>query len=209
MVAYEGLIRGQEDGLVTPDAIVGAARQHRMLKMLTHAVLERAGDRLTELPEGLNLFINLHPDELADMGMLMRELTPLEPYAHRVVIDINGHHAERWGDALRPRLDQLKQLGMRVAIDDVGAGHQDLLLLAEAEPDFIKADQSIVKDIARSAQKRRVLEILTHFGEAVDARLIAEGVETAADAAVLADAGVPLMQGHLFGPPASDVPTPD
>ena len=206
VVGYEGLMRCGDDQLSDPRLLLGAARRHRMLRRLTEAVMSRACGWLARLPHDRDLFLNLHPDELADMGALKATLGPLAPHAHQVVLDISGRHQERWGGGLWKRLDTLRALGFRFALDDVGAGHQGLLMLAQAEPGFVKADRSIIADIDRDASKRRLLEMLARFAQVTDARLVAEGVETDAEAAVLAEIGVPLMQGYLFGRPSLELP---
>ena len=206
IVGYEGLMRCADDQLGDPRLLLGAARRHRMLRRLTEAVMSRASGWLARLPSDRDLFLNLHPDELADMGALKAHLGPLAPHASQVVLDISGHHQERWGAGLWGRLDQLRALGFRFALDDVGAGHQGLLMLAQAAPSFVKADRSIVADIDQDASKRRLLEMLAHFAQVTDSRLVAEGVETDAEAAVLAEIGVPLMQGYLFGRPSLELP---
>lgn len=202
IIAYEAFLRSGDETLGSPARLYQAALEHRMLRDLTRAVAAHASAWLEQIPEDLSLFLNLHPEELADMASLEDTLQPLSEHASRVVLDITGHHHERWGRVLRDRLLALQGQGYRVALDDVGGGHESLQLLAEAEATYVKADPSIVSGVATSPRKRRLIEMLARFVEASNATLIAEGVEDPADAAVLAEAGVSLLQGHLYGEPS-------
>lgn len=205
IVAYEAFLRSGDQQLGSPARLLQAALDHRMLGELTRVVARGAAGWLERLPTDLDLFVNLHPEELSDMRALQDTLAPLSPHASRVVLDITGHHHERWGRVLRDRLLELRTLGFRVSLDDIGGGHESLQLLAEAEATFVKADPSIVTGVAGCSRKRRLIEMLTHFVEASNATLIAEGVEREDDAAALRDAGVPLLQGYLYGAPSTQL----
>ncbi len=204
VVGYEGFMRCDGPGFGDTGLVLDATARHRMFRQLTQAVVNRATGWLARMPDNCDLFLNLHPEELSDMGALMDHLGPLAPRAQQVVLDITGHHLERWNRVLRGRLEQLRALGFRFALDDLGAGQNGLLLLAEAEPGFIKADRSIVQGIDREPGRRRVVELLAQFAVASDATLVAEGVETPGEAEVLREIGVPLLQGYYFGRPSTE-----
>jgi EAL domain-containing protein (putative c-di-GMP-specific phosphodiesterase class I) len=95
-------------------------------------------------------------------------------------------------------LRKLKERGYRVAIDDMGAGHASLQSLADLEPDFLKFDISLVRDIDKSSIKRGLLETLRGLAEKMRARVIAEGVEREGERATLVSLGIELGQGFLF-----------
>ena len=95
-------------------------------------------------------------------------------------------------------------MGFGLALDDVGAGQGALMLLAEVAPRFIKIDMSITRGIDSDAHKRKMVELLATFARSTGANLVAEGVEAEAEAKALEAAGVPLLQGYLYGRPTRE-----
>ena len=93
-------------------------------------------------------------------------------------------------------------MGLGVAIDDMGAGYSSLHSVAEVEPDFLKFDIALVRDIHRSPIKRGLLESLELLARRIGAQVIAEGVEQEEERETLREMGVALAQGFLFSPPA-------
>lgn len=95
---------------------------------------------------------------------------------------------------------ELRQLGVRVALDDVGRGSSNLLSLVELEPDFIKVDRSLIYQIASSTTKQRLLKLLVTYMES-GSNIIAEGVENEEDLAAVRATGVRLSQGFWWSKP--------
>jgi EAL domain-containing protein (putative c-di-GMP-specific phosphodiesterase class I) len=104
---------------------------------------------------------------------------------------------------LRPgtKLRKLKRDGFGIAIDDMGSGYSSLKALVEVEPDYLKFDISLVRDIDRSLIKRSLLETLVDLSAKIGAKVIAEGIEMEPELATLREMGVPLGQGRFLGPP--------
>jgi EAL domain-containing protein (putative c-di-GMP-specific phosphodiesterase class I) len=103
-------------------------------------------------------------------------------------------HHEGFESGLRA----LKDHGYRVAVDDMGAGYASLQALAAIEPDFLKFDTSLVRDIDKSSIKRSLLDTLRALAEKIRARVIAEGIEREEERETLARLGIELGQGFLF-----------
>jgi EAL domain-containing protein (putative c-di-GMP-specific phosphodiesterase class I) len=95
-------------------------------------------------------------------------------------------------------LRSFKARGYRVAVDDMGAGYASLQSLASIEPDFLKFDVSLVRDIDKSSIKRGLLESLRSLADKIRARVIAEGIEREEERQTLLGLGVELGQGFLF-----------
>ena len=199
---FEGLMRSSDPILSKPHDILDFAERHDMLPHVVYAVAQRAAAILPNVPGSRRLFLNLHPEDLADPEELVRLLNPIAPWADRVALEINGRAHARWTGTLRARLMPLRRVGYTVAVDDLGAGEGGLLLLAEAAPSYIKAHGSIVRGVVDSPHKVRILEMISRFAVGSRAQLIAEGVEREEEAAVLRQLGVPFLQGFLFGRPA-------
>nr|WP_296071046.1 EAL domain-containing protein [uncultured Actinoplanes sp.] len=119
---------------------------------------------------------------------------PLE----RVVLELSEHDRIDDYDALRATLAPLRARGMRLAIDDVGAGFSSLRHIVTTAPDVIKLDRSLVAGVAHDAVLAVLTRALVELAEAIGAQVVAEGIETATDAATLAELGVHLGQGWHF-----------
>lgn len=100
-------------------------------------------------------------------------------------------------------LDEYRRRGFITAIDDFGAGFAGLKLLANFQPDLIKLDMELVRDIHQSAAKRSILAGVVQIARDLDIRLLAEGIECAEEAQILKAAGIRLMQGYHFAKPAT------
>ena len=121
---------------------------------------------------------------------------------HDVVIEITERTAIVHHDDFQGALRGFKKRGFRVAVDDMGAGYASFQSLASIEPDFLKFDVSLVRDIDRSSIKRSLLESLHQLAEKINARVIAEGVERPEERDALLALGIELGQGWLFHKPS-------
>jgi EAL domain-containing protein (putative c-di-GMP-specific phosphodiesterase class I) len=120
-----------------------------------------------------------------------------------LVLEITERVAVKGWKEFRKRLDSLREEGVAVAIDDMGAGYSSLQSVAELEPDFLKFDLNLVRDIHASPIKQGLLESLLLMAQRIDAQVIAEGVEQAEEFEALRDMRVTFGQGYLFSPPDS------
>jgi EAL domain-containing protein (putative c-di-GMP-specific phosphodiesterase class I) len=117
---------------------------------------------------------------------------------HDVVVEITERVAITRHDEFQGALRTFKERGYQVAVDDMGAGYASLQSLASIEPDFLKFDTSLVRDIDKSSIKRSLLESLRQLAEKIRARVIAEGIEREEEARTLRELGIELGQGFLF-----------
>ena len=102
-----------------------------------------------------------------------------------------GRSAQPAQEAARPNV-------VLIYVDDLGAGYSSLSVLAELQPAYVKVDMSIVRNIDTDSRKQRLVDLLVRFADATDATLVAEGVETEAEAAALRDCGAHLLQGTAY-----------
>jgi EAL domain-containing protein (putative c-di-GMP-specific phosphodiesterase class I) len=157
------------------------------------------------LPPGGKLFLNTSASALSDpdlrSGGLVRgvEQAGLQPSS--VVLEITERVAVEERRAYREALRELKATGFGLAIDDMGAGYSSLQGVVEVEPDYLKFDVSLVRDIDRSLIKRSLLETLVDLAERIGARVVAEGIEAESELAALRERGVGLGQGRYLAPP--------
>ena len=160
---------------------------------------------LRHLRPGTKLFLNTSAPALADpavSGESFVRLVEQQGLDHGdVVLEITERVALEERQVFRETLRRLKRDGFGIAIDDMGAGYSSLKALVEVEPDYLKFDISLVRDIDRSLIKRSLLETLVDLSAKIGARVIAEGIEMEPELATLREMGVPLGQGRYLGPP--------
>ena len=204
VVGHEALLRSSDVAFENPMKILEMAERVGMMRQLSDTVVARASEWLFHLPDDPVLFVNLHPLELSNPDVLADRLAPLQDWSDRIVLEVTGASLQRWPRDLATRLAPIRQMGFGLALDDVGAGQGALMLLAEVAPRFIKIDMSITRGIDSDAHKRKMVELLATFARSTGANLVAEGVEAEAEAKALEAAGVPLLQGYLYGRPTRE-----
>jgi len=206
LFAYEALVRTDEESMKRPDVLIATAERLGRIHDLGRAVRASVARAASAAPADTLLFVNVHGLELIDEE-LFDPRGPLIRFAPRIVFEIT----ERIGiDPIAgpARLEMLRRLGYRIAIDDLGAGYAALGALATLEPDIVKLDMSLVRDLHLHAGKRRVVGALATLVRELGAQVIAEGVETVAERDAIVDSGIDLIQGHLHGKPGPDFPPP-
>lgn len=200
--AYEALLRTDEESLKRPDLFIGTAERLDRIHDLGRTVRAAVARSAENAPPDVDLFVNVHGLELTD-ETLFTNADPLAPLASRVVLEIT----ERIGlDAVAgpTRVAMLRKLGYRIAVDDLGAGYAALGALATLEPEVVKLDMSLIRDIERQPTKRRVVGAIATLCRELGSKVVAEGVETRAEAAVVIDCGIELIQGYLYARPTRD-----
>jgi EAL domain-containing protein (putative c-di-GMP-specific phosphodiesterase class I) len=198
--AYEALLRTEEESLRRPDHFIAAAEKLGKVHLLGRTVRDAVAKAAVEAPDDVSIFVNVHGLELTDEE-LFAPGSPLAGMAGRVVLEIT----ERTGldPAAGPAsVAMLRKLGYRIAVDDLGAGYAALGALATLEPDVVKLDMSLIRDIHRHPTKRRVVAAITNLCRELGSRVVAEGVETSDERIAILDAGIDLVQGYLLARPA-------
>lgn len=205
---YEALSCGPEGDLFqNPEMLFSFAEKTDQILDLERLCRAESVRGSARLPRGHKLFLNCSAHGIADVEGLSTHLVKHAEAAglapSNVVLEITERVAvTAWND-FRKRIDELRGLGFGVAIDDMGAGYSSLHSVAEVEPDFLKFDIALVRDIHLSPIKRGLLESLVLLAERIEAQVIAEGVEKEEEFETLREMKVPFGQGFLFSPPTS------
>ncbi len=162
------------------------------------ACVRQVRNHLADLPADLDVHLNLSPRALLDpaASTLLLQL-PLR----RIVLEVTEHQVVGDYAILTAVLAPLRAAGMRLAIDDAGAGFASMRHVLLLEPDVLKLDISLVRGIDSDAAKRSLCQALTGFAHATGAKVVAEGVETQPEADAVRTLGVDLAQGYFFARP--------
>ncbi|MCZ2807493.1 EAL domain-containing protein [Modestobacter sp. VKM Ac-2983] len=195
-VGSEALSRFPASWAKAPDVCFEEAHSVGLGHELELLALRRAADHLGVV-EGY-VAMNISPATLLEPGFAaLMETLPLD----RVLLELSEHDQVADYAALAAVLSPFRARGMRLAIDDVGAGFSSLRHIVITAPDVIKLDRSIVSGVDADPVLTRLVASLVEFGHGCGAGVVAEGVETAPEAAVLRGLGVDLGQGWHFGRP--------
>jgi EAL domain-containing protein (putative c-di-GMP-specific phosphodiesterase class I) len=146
------------------------------------------------------LGLNSSPQTISSGGVL----NAIEGFpADRIILEITEHDfVENYDDLLRA-LVPLRMRGVKIAVDDAGSGYASMRHILNVHPDYIKLDISLTHDIDRDGTRRALARSLIEFGRETQCKIVAEGVETEAEMAVLRELGVYAAQGYLLARPIS------
>jgi EAL domain-containing protein (putative c-di-GMP-specific phosphodiesterase class I) len=198
-IAYEALTRfpGEPDW-ATSDWFVTASDLGIGAK-LELAAVAAALAHLDDIPPHAALAINASPAVAATEEFFQL----VGPFAHRIIIELTEHDPVDDYDVLVKQLAALRELGARIAVDDVGAGFATLRHILRLAPDIVKLDLSLTRGIADNLNSRALTSALVGFAEHTGALIAAEGIESADELAILRQLGVGHGQGYLLGRPGS------
>jgi EAL domain-containing protein (putative c-di-GMP-specific phosphodiesterase class I) len=198
-IGYEALSRFSNG--VAPDAVFAAAERAGLGVELEIATAARAIEVLPMLGDDQYLSLNASPALILNRAL---SASGADLPWHRIVGELTEREDVDDYSLLRRQLQPLRDLGMRVAIDDAGAGYASLHHIAQMHPDVIKIDRSLIDGVAGDPARRSIVTGFCALASDLDATLVAEGVERDVDLAVLADLGVDAAQGFLLGRPTTD-----
>jgi EAL domain-containing protein (putative c-di-GMP-specific phosphodiesterase class I) len=206
------LIRGPVGtDLSSPAMLFNLANRANLVAELDRACVQCAMSSADDIPDGTLLFANVLPALINDAsfraGMIRggngKHLTP-----SRIVLEVNEGVAVRSYDILAKGIAELRANGIRVAVDDLGAGHTNLDQVLRLEPDFLKLDISLIRDVHQSPRKQALIESVVTMSKAVGATVIAEGIEESKERDALISLGVAWGQGFLFAKPQASFVQP-
>ncbi len=203
VVGYEALARFSHPDAegVGPDIWFARAKARGVQPELEAVVLREAISHRAQMPRDTFLAVNVEPDSLRHP--LVRDLFGEMPDLTGLVLEITEHSSWEWAD-LEPSINAARAKGALIAVDDAGAGYSGLQQILELRPSILKLDRAIVHGVATDEAKVALVEMIGLFASRVDAWVVAEGIESLADAKRLSDMRVPLAQGFLFARPSRD-----
>ncbi len=167
---------------------------------------QRALGFLSELPPNVALSVNASPAFIR--SSLIEVLAPVRSDLARVTIEVTEHQADHDLETLRERIELVRSLGCRIAIDDVGTGYSGLQRMIQLRPDIVKLDRVLVDHCDLDPLKRAVISATVQVCAEADVLTVAEGIERVAEANALIEMGVDCGQGFLLARP-EPLPLPD
>lgn len=207
--AHECLARGMDDDgrLIMPDELFRVARDADLLFNLDRVCRLSAIRCTAEHGVETPIFLNFNPTTIYNPEYCLKSTLEairkvgMPPYS--VVFEVVESDEVRDVDHLRGIVEYYRKHGMRVALDDLGAGYGSLNLLEILRPDFVKLDMNLVHGVDSNPYKAAITRNLLAMARELGVRTIAEGVETVAEWDWLTAHGADLLQGYLFARPAA------
>ncbi len=214
---YEALSRGPSDSpLHSPLALLRAADYFRLSAEVERLCFETAVRSFTEQGLQGKLFVNLRPARLFEAFFqpeaLLRRLQAAGLDPRRVVVEITESDPVLDYGALSGAVTALRRIGIESAMDDLGEGFSSLRLWSELKPCYVKIDRHFVSGLNQDPVKMQFVRSLQEIADNAHTRIVAEGVETASELAVIKDLGIAFAQGYLIGRPVqtpSGLPSPE
>jgi EAL domain-containing protein (putative c-di-GMP-specific phosphodiesterase class I) len=201
IVAFEALARFGSDVSRPTSEWFAIAREVGLGKELELLAARAALSRLAELPPGRLLALNVLPDTAATPEF--SEL--LEGLGDRVVVEVTEHAPVGDYAQFESAVGELRARGVRLAVDDVGAGYSSMMQIVSLHPEILKLDASLTTGIDTDPVRRALASSLLGFASAMDAVVVAEGIETRAELEELKAVGIEYGQGFHLGRPRPDV----
>jgi EAL domain-containing protein (putative c-di-GMP-specific phosphodiesterase class I) len=197
---YEALMRSEDPVLRSPLDLLAAAEQLDRTAELDHHVLQLVARCAPEAPPDTLLFVNLHPATIVD-PFLYNDENALTPIASRIVLELTERSSIENFPNVEEKIAALRELGFRLAVDDLGTGYSGLTCLVRFKPEFVKYDRELVDGIHASNTRTKLVSTLEQLCREIGIRTIAEGIENEVDRDALVSLGCDLLQGYLFGKP--------
>ncbi|MGM0471890.1 MAG: EAL domain-containing protein [Bacillota bacterium] len=205
-IGYEALTRGPEKSeLENPERLFSLAKQTDMLLELERLCRKKSLIKAEPFIEDEKLFINVSPEVMKSddfqKGVTQQVISDLGIEKEDIVFEVTEKTAISNFKLFRKILNHYYEQGYQVTIDDVGAGYANLQTISELCPRCIKLDMSLIKEINFRATKESLIEALISFAHRIDAKVIAEGIETYDELEKLIELGVDYGQGYLIQHP--------
>jgi len=198
VVGAEALARF-EDG--RPDEWFAEARRLGLGVQLEVRAAQIALREATQLDD-IFITLNVSPETLCSTHLVdALRASPIP--MRRLVLEITEHAMVEDYQVIRHQIEDLRALGLRIAVDDVGAGYSSMAHVLHLRPDIVKFDRGLAHDLDQDGLRFALVKALTTFNRHLDAMTVAEGVERQDELDVLRDAGIGAVQGYLVGRPSA------
>lgn len=203
-------------GLLAPDSFMTGLERSRFILPATGYLMERAAHELAgmlpQLPVGFHVSFNITPAHLAGRWLpeLCQRFLSVFPQDRIIlVLELTEREGVEADEDVHAVLEELRRMGVRIALDDFGVGHSNLSHLQDLRVDGLKIDRGFIARLGSPAGMTPILRTILDLAERMDLDVVAEGVETRAQADALIRHGVTLLQGYLFARPLAgqDLPS--
>lgn len=212
ILGYEALIRAPQGGTLRRSGeLFQVAERARLISWFDIACQEICFEQASRNGVRDYLFVNMDAGGLASLHQaeysLADRAAEFNISPSRIVLEITERQAVDDFPRLVHHIEELRDQGVKIAIDDAGAGYSSLHTIAELRPDFVKIDRALTRSLENNGTRRALLATLARYAMQIGASVIAEGIETRDELATVIQCGVPYGQGYLLSRPNDDFKT--
>jgi EAL domain-containing protein (putative c-di-GMP-specific phosphodiesterase class I) len=197
---FEALVRSEAPEFPNALAVIQAAVEARFMGQLGRALrryaVERCGSKYA-------LFINLHPDEF-DEGWLVRPDDATGWHDGDIFLEITESVPLTHYRYCHSVLGEMRAKGLKVAVDDLGAGYSNLKYIADLAPEVVKLDRTLIANLRSGTRLHTLVTSIVDLCVKLGARVVAEGIETREELQASIECGVHYGQGYFLGHPHRD-----
>jgi EAL domain-containing protein (putative c-di-GMP-specific phosphodiesterase class I) len=205
VIGAEALIRWHaREGVITPDKFIDLAERNDIIKPMTWWVIKSAVSRLARWPDKLSLAVNICPSLLLEDDILSVVTDSLELFGvdpARLNLEVTEKIMVDNQNMMLAQLARLRDIGVKISIDDFGTGFSSLAYFRDLPVDEIKIDQSFVQHMLESKKDYAIVKAVIDLAHNFSMKVVAEGVETIAIADRLAEMRCDILQGYVFDKP--------
>jgi len=204
IVKYESLVRlvDEEDNVISPFVFLNIAKKGKYYNQITSMVLDNSFAALLKTDVDISMNISaLDIEKSVTKEKILSLLEEHKEHAHRVVLELLEDEEVKDFDLIKEFIVKVKSMGVRIAIDDFGSGYSSFERLLEYQPDILKLDGSLIKDILTNKFSLSIVKTMVGFAKEQNIQVIAEYVENEAIFNLLKSLGVDYSQGYYFGKP--------
>jgi len=208
VLGFEALSRGPENtSLENPSRLFDMALNYNMLWEIELLCRQKAFEKASDCGLDKLLFINVDPNIIKDpqfrKGFTKEFISSFNMNPQNLVFEITERNAIEDLKNFRKILEHYTNQGYKIAIDDTGSGYSGLLLLAETNPQYIKIDMELIRNIDKDFIKQSLLKTLKQFASSVNIKVIAEGIETEKELETLIELDIDYGQGFFLQRPSA------
>lgn len=198
---YEGLARSHTADYPSPLEIISGAIDESFMGELGRALRKIAVDECPDYP----LFLNIHPAEF-DEAWLVRPDDSMSTHLHEVYLEVTETVPISHYRFCHSVLREIRSKGIRLAVDDLGAGYSNLKYIADLAPEIVKLDRQLIAGLAQQSRLYALVTSIVRLCRELGARVVAEGIETAEELEAVVATGAHYGQGFFLARPAYPAP---
>lgn len=196
-------------GLIPPDAFIPLSETSGVIIPMTYQLMEKVcfhfNKHQSQLPSDFHIAINICPEHLAEDSLSEQSQQFIKTLHNKVelILEITERSNFHFSSHINNNISALLKAGVRFALDDFGTGYSTHSYLQKINAEYIKIDRSFIKMIGVDAISHHIVNNVINLAENINAKVVAEGVETTEQAEFLKNKKIPYIQGFLYGKPVS------
>lgn len=199
--AYEALVRSKAPEFPTPPDLFNAAVEHSCTGELGRMLRELSLIGCPDFP----LFLNVHPSELNERWIVQPN-DPIFQHDRDVYLEITEGVPLSHFHLCQTILSEVRDRGVYLVVDDLGAGYSNLKYIADLQPRVVKLDRGLIAGLTQSSRLFKLVSAIVVLCNELDAMVVAEGIETVEELESVIESGARFGQGYLLARPAFPLP---